>query len=407
MTEVDGRIKGGKTTLVMAMVAAVLNERRFLGKPTTWAPVFFLTEQGPASFRETLRRGGLLDRDDLHVLHWVDVRAVPWPELVERVRARAREVGAGLLVVDTLSQWAGLRGDAENAAGAALEAVGPLQATAADGLAVLVLRHERKSGGEVGDSARGSSAFGGAVDIVVQIRRPEGNSRPTLRTLTALSRFDETPVELVVELGEDGEYIAHGDGAAVAHAEALSAVRTHAPATEGTAVTEKDLLATAGVKRTLGQTAIRELLAAGELAKTGAGKRGDPYRYWRPSPAEKRSALPRDEVAAESNGDGTDLSPSFLPEHPLVVAETNGHQLEGMGKGSAATPPLQEAETNERDPVLAETLASLLTLSPDGLAAYRDELANADPDDPHLVHDWAALARAETILAGLAEGVAS
>ena len=52
----------------------------------------------------------------------------------------------------------------------------------------------------MGESGRGSSAFGGAVDLVLNLRRPDGNTRGTLRVLKALSRFDETPPELVVEL---------------------------------------------------------------------------------------------------------------------------------------------------------------------------------------------------------------
>ena len=41
------------------------------------------------------------------------------------------------------------------------------QAAAAEGLGVLVSQHERKSGGEVEDSGRGSSAFAGAADIEI------------------------------------------------------------------------------------------------------------------------------------------------------------------------------------------------------------------------------------------------
>src|SRR6185436_12737761 len=93
--------------------------------------------------------------------------------------------------VDTVSQFAGLRGDAENNSGDALAAIEPLQEAAAQGLAVIAVRHERKGGGEVGESGRGSSAFSGAVDIVVAIRRGEGQTKPTVRVLHTLSRFTE------------------------------------------------------------------------------------------------------------------------------------------------------------------------------------------------------------------------
>ena len=73
---------------------------------------------------------------------------------------KAIQKGA-MLVVDTLFKFAGIRGDGENASGEAVEAMGPLQLATSAGLSVAVIRHERKSGGNVGDSARVSSAFGG------------------------------------------------------------------------------------------------------------------------------------------------------------------------------------------------------------------------------------------------------
>jgi hypothetical protein len=168
ITEVDGKVKlAGKTTWTTHLCRAALDGRPFMGKPTTKTPVVYLTEQSPATFREALRRAGLLDREDFAVLCRHDTIGVPWPEVVAAARAKCRELGARLLVVDTLPQFAGVRGDAENNAGAALEAVAPLQVAAGDGLAVIVLRHERKSGGEVGDSGRGSSAYSGACDIVL------------------------------------------------------------------------------------------------------------------------------------------------------------------------------------------------------------------------------------------------
>ncbi|MEJ7763155.1 MAG: AAA family ATPase [Thermomicrobiales bacterium] len=287
VTEIDGKIKGGKTTLVMALIAAVRKGRPFLGQPTMKTSVVYLTEQNEGSYREALRRAGLLTADDVHILYWSRAQGMGWEEVVGMARIKAHEVGAKLVVVDTLAHWAGLKGDAENNAGAALEAVGPLLAAAADGLGVVVLRHERKSGGDVGDSARGSSAFGGAVDIVVQVSRSEGNARPTLRKLTSLSRFDETPDEQMVELTEAGEYVSRGDGAAVAHAEALAAVMMAVPDREGFAAEEKDILEATGIARATARRALEELIRDGKVVRVGDGKRGSPYRFWRSGSPQK------------------------------------------------------------------------------------------------------------------------
>lgn len=58
-----------------------------------------------------------------------------------------------------------------------------LRGIAAGGRAVLLVRHDRKSGGDIGDSGRGSNALTGAVDIVLNLARMESpQARPELRS---------------------------------------------------------------------------------------------------------------------------------------------------------------------------------------------------------------------------------
>ena len=251
--------------------------------PTAKTSVVYLSEQSAPTFREALGRAGLLDREDFVALFWRDTIGLNWGEIVHEAAEEAVRRGAELLVVDTLPQFAGLKGDGENSATAALTAMQPIQESAAThNLAIIIVRHERKSGGQVGDSGRGSSAFAGAVDLIVSVRRSEGAARPTIRELHALSRFDETPDVLVVELTEDG-YRALGDSAAVAEAEVREAILEVAPTEESEAMSLEDLLETTGVGRTTAQEAIKELLETGELRRVGEGVRGDPRRYWRPN----------------------------------------------------------------------------------------------------------------------------
>src|SRR5262249_33463310 len=131
-----------------------------------------------------------------------------------------------------LPQFARIAGDAENSAGDALAVMYPLQIVAAmEGLAVVVARHERKAGGDVGDSARGSSAFAGAVDAILSIRRPKGNQPLTFRTIRTFSR-DSGESELTIELTPTG-YVSRGVGHAVAAHGAKAAILSAAP-TKGT-----------------------------------------------------------------------------------------------------------------------------------------------------------------------------
>ena len=175
----------------MRMVGAMLEGQPFLDRPTARAPVVILSEQGRPSLRAVIERAELLDRDDLYLVLWQDTRELDWPALVAAATTFCQEVGAAVLVVDTLPQFARLTGDAENDAGAALKAMAPLQSAAAAGLAVLITRHDRKGGyakggADVGETGRGSSAFTGTVDIVVAIRRGGDGERSTIRHLHCL-----------------------------------------------------------------------------------------------------------------------------------------------------------------------------------------------------------------------------
>jgi hypothetical protein len=281
ITEVDGKAKtSGKTTWLTHLARAVLDGQPFMGEPTTKSPVVFLTEQSMSTFRVAMARAGLLGRGDLRVLFWRDTLNNSWTEIVKAARDECRRVKAKLLIVDTLAQFAGIAGDSENSSGDALKVMRPLQKAAHWGkLAVVISRHERKSGGEVGDSGRGSSAFGGAVDVILSIRRPEGNTRRTLREILSRGRFDETPEKLMVELTKRG-YVARGSKSAVETREAKAAILTVTPTEQKNALTREELVEKAGVKPTTGRRVIEKLVAKGRLLQTGAGRKNDPYRYW-------------------------------------------------------------------------------------------------------------------------------
>ncbi len=292
ITMINGKIKAaGKTTLVTHACRSVLDGRSFLGYPTKKTGVMYLTEQTNESFRESLRRANLLDREDFVVSPWNSTKGMKWHDVVDMAVEEAKKRGLGLLVVDTLSRFANLEGDSENNAGDALKAMKPLKYAAGEGLGVVIIGHERKSGGDVGDAGRGSSAFGGEADIIVSIKRPEGNTRPNIREMHSLGRFDQTPEKLVVELTDKG-YRALGNDAAVAEEEAKEAILRVLPYTENEAITLDDLVGEVkgdGVKRTVAQNAINEMLDK-VVCRIGKGVKKDPYRYYQTGDASIESS---------------------------------------------------------------------------------------------------------------------
>src|SRR6202020_1606572 len=119
------------------LVRAAADGAPFLGQPTLKTPTVYLREHPAVSFRQTMKRAGLLGRDDFRFLLRSKVLRMSWPEVVAATIAECKRVGADLMVVDTLPQFAGLSGDAENNSGDALAVMQQLQEAAAQGIGVI------------------------------------------------------------------------------------------------------------------------------------------------------------------------------------------------------------------------------------------------------------------------------
>jgi DNA-binding transcriptional ArsR family regulator len=291
ITLLAGRPKVGKSTLICAMLAAVVGGRAFVGQETTRGGVLLLTEERRDTLAEKARTLGLIpfrrgessigggDESGacVHALMRHDAGAVPWPEVVRQAMAHCAQHDLTTLVVDTFDRWTGLRGDAENAAGAVNEALEPLQYAAAAGLAVLLVSHQRKASGEFGEAVRGSTALTGGVDIVLELERPSRALQlgGQARVVRAVSRFSSTPEELFVELEEHGFAAIASPEQARVEAErgrVLSSLGEEPVAAQ--AVAEELKLPSSTVRRHL-----RTLLDRGAVERVGAGRKNDPYTW--------------------------------------------------------------------------------------------------------------------------------
>lgn len=372
ITKIDGSPKvAGKTTFITHMIAAVVDGADFLGQATMKGPVVALSEQGSTSFRESLQRADLLHRDNLHLAIYRDFASLSWPDVVAQAFDYAREVGAVMLVVDTLPACAGVRGDDENSSGRALEVMAPVQLGAdTHGIGVVIAFHDKKGGGEVGESGRGSSAYAGAVDVVLRLTKPGGNFSPTIRKIEALSRFDATPPELYIELTPGG-YVSLGSEDDVVTAALARALVTILPDTEEAAkridntvekdkdtdeehITERGLideLSAQGVKvsRSTLDSELKRWVKDGYVGQTGLGKKGSPHRFW-------LIAKPPDAFFRSKTDHPSEESISH--ERQATTAETEESQQPTEMDSSDAHTPSEERNLTDSVGTAAERIHS-------------------------------------------------
>ena len=323
ITALVGKVKSaGKSTLIAQAVAAVLAGKLFLGKPTVKTPVVWLTEENDPSFRELLGRAKLLDRDDLVILSQYFVTRETWPQIVERAIDQADAIESKLVVVDTPSAFTGMTGEAENDAGESAAVVRTISELAGPlGIGVLLGVHERKSGGDIGDAARGSSGFIGAVDHIGLLRRHEGAASPNVRRLETLGRFG-SPSDHLIELTDEG-YVLLGTLDEVKEKTDQEAVLNALPTDAADALTVEQL----GKETEVGRTKLREILAelenSGAVLHTGYGRRGSPFRYFRSQP-QPTAPVPVSAAAGGPPGAAAEKLWVMLCESPTLVKIEKG-----------------------------------------------------------------------------------
>lgn len=208
ITLIDGAPKtSGKTTLIMYGFHSVLQEELFLNHATKHTNILLITEENARTVTLAIERAGLTNATGLYIVPWSSLAGFPWVEIVDNIEKICVEREIGWLVVDTFFGVVGLRGEEEYKPGVAESAVAPLRYLVGKlDIACSLSRHERKSGGDIGQSGRGSNALTGAVDVVVLLKRMPASYSENMRQLEMCGRAEQA--KFVIEL-VNGKYIAH------------------------------------------------------------------------------------------------------------------------------------------------------------------------------------------------------
>lgn len=215
--------KAGKTTLITNFLKCLQDEQELAGQSTHKSNVLIISEESDSIWARRREENGIT----LPV--WILSRPIrqklgykEWIALLEQMARFCKEYVIDLFIIDTLSGFWPV--DNENDAARVSEALLPLNYLLEQNIAILLVHHFRKSGGDEGTASRGSGQLGAAVDIMVEFSRlNSADPNGTQRVLRSYSRFEETPKEVVIDY-VNGGYETKGTRAEVTKLEKLELV---------------------------------------------------------------------------------------------------------------------------------------------------------------------------------------
>ncbi len=260
--------KVGKSTFVRNLVVAILRGTPFFGRAITSGSVVYLClEEKRAEIAGHFRRMGASGGN-----LYIHTGRAPDDALAALTVAIA-EYRPVLAVIDPLSRFVRLNdANAYAEVARAMEPIIDLARTS--GCHIVCVHHAGKGERTGGDALLGSTALFGAVDTLLMMKR-----RDQVRTIETIQRYGEDMEETVVYLdSETGIVTQGGDLATMLIGQAQAAVLA---AMGNDTLTEPDIRARVGGNESTTGKALRALVDDGKVARTGKGKRGDPYQYRR------------------------------------------------------------------------------------------------------------------------------
>ena len=307
-----GAPKVGKSTWLMALMCSIAaGADRLCGYELRSGPVVVVTEERAA--QAAIKYVGA---DNIHVL--TRDRELPkpeWPLLVRGALRKCEQVGAVLLVIDTLRWWSDLAGEQSKADGWIMEAMRELAAAHELGITVLVVHHQRKGGGRDGEGVSGNNALVGAVDVLLELEHGPEGSGSTTRQLVTMSRWPDAPaVTLFDGVGDDLRILSTATGREHARQLAYADRLLEVIPADGEPMSRDDIEQAMGTDNRKWSGALAALVQGGQVDRTGKGVKGSPYRFLAADKGPEM--LPR--VAAGQKGAERAESGRALSSFPLV-----------------------------------------------------------------------------------------
>jgi hypothetical protein len=271
--------KCGKTTLLAHIVAAMLTGTEAVGLETRKADaVVWVSEEARATLRTALLPAKA-NLPGLHLMMRSHLGAIPWAQVVAAAARQAEQTKAAMLIIDTLSAWAGFKEGDENDAGVVESAVAPLKRIAAKGVTVVLVHHLSKSPDRKGVAAiRGSSALAGAMDGYLLLRKVGQAEDSTVRSIQGNGRGAGWAQGFTYERDPAGRLVRITDRLQVASAVMGKKILDYIALQPGCTmnVIHREL----GGRRQTVIEAIRDLERQGRVRVQGDGTNGTPSTVW-------------------------------------------------------------------------------------------------------------------------------
>ncbi len=280
---IAGEPKAGKSEIMAAFIAAVTRGWAWLGIARPIAKVVLVSEEGDHDLVEKLQKYGVDEANILVLSRDADMLGGSWVELILEAVRQAALFGATLLVIDTLSFWAGLAGDEERNENVMRERLQALQPARKAGLATLLSHHTVKSAEVSGISAlRGSSAFAANAEAI-GIYRKYGSGDTSVRSLESHTRWANTGKLVVDRVQPEGERptfapVNRREDAEKSSAETDQKIIASLKKT-GAWLTKPALMEASGLTRYALDPRLPELAERGVIQRMGTGAKGCPFKY--------------------------------------------------------------------------------------------------------------------------------
>lgn len=210
LTTLIGYPKAGKSTLLGHMLKSSTDGGECITTVKDFR-VLIISEEPQRMLRKRYADLGL--KDNVHTVPKLPNSKLTfeeWQQMIDEIVSIASDYDA--VIFDSFSYISPI--EDENSASEVGKAIAELSKLTSLDLAVLLVHHSKKDGGDEGKAARGSGHFMAAVDVQMELRRFDTTSTDDKRRrIVSYSRDEATPPDVVIEIREQEGYVNLGSKA--------------------------------------------------------------------------------------------------------------------------------------------------------------------------------------------------